>query len=118
RRRAATWAAARPRARRAGRGGGRSNSEAGLAGLAGEPLDGITDGLTVRLILERVGPDAVGFVLLAQHPQYLAQVGGHFVIGVEREGAIEIAARFLVEAQAVLHPAEAVDDGGVVRRQF
>ena len=56
-----------------------------------------------------------GFALFAIGPQHFAQVRGDFVVGEALQGLAQQAFGFVEIAQAVIHPAEAVEHGRVFR---
>ncbi len=53
--------------------------------------------------------------MLAQHPQHFADMGGDLRVLGQGPGPAQLHQRLFLAAQAIQHPAIAVDDGGVVR---
>ena len=69
----------------------------------------------VRLLGQCLLPDFKRFILLPHCPQYLSEVSSHFGVGERRVGCSQIGQGSIQAAEFVLNPAQAVDDGGVVR---
>jgi hypothetical protein len=53
--------------------------------------------------------------MLAQHPQHFADMGGDLRVLGQGPGTAQLHQCFFLAAQAIQHPAIAVDDGSVVR---
>ena len=66
--------------------------------LGQEALDGALQQFVVGMALQRFGPDLLRLILLAEHPQHLAEVGGDLRIGALLERTLQVVQPLLAAA--------------------
>ena len=88
------------------------------SGLEFELLQGVKQGLIVRLQHEAFSPDVAGFFGLTCDPVDLTQVGRYFCIGTLFESGFQNPCGLLQVANPVFKPTQTVLNEGITRRQL
>src|SRR5690242_11876051 len=86
--------------------------------LLHEFLHGIEQSLVTGMFFKRRLPDFLGLLLCPLYPEDLAQMSSDFRIRVHSECLPEKAKPLIEVAHAIVHPAQAIHDVGIVRRKL
>ena len=74
--------------------------------------------LIAGIVLEAILPDLFGFLFVAAHPQHFAQMRSDLGIGIAGECAPQHLHALVQLAAAIVAPAHAVHDGGIIGREL
>src|SRR5690349_7022472 len=76
------------------------------------------EGLVVGILRERGAPDLLRLVALPDLPQHFAEMRGDLGIVSRGIGGLEVLQRLARVAEAIVHPAQAVEDERIVRLEL
>src|SRR6185436_2910640 len=85
---------------------------------AKEFLDDLLQFFISRVVAQRIAPDLFGLALAAFRPEYFAQMRGDLRVRTLIECTLQILQAFGMIAEAIVHPAHAVENERVLGRKL